>query len=279
MSLLLFKKYKTINSILICIIIISFLYQSIVYAQGEVIGKSSIKFPLVEPTPLADFNINQAANLRDLQIPKSLGEVQEFHQGNNGKLIIHIQDVHAHYEAQKNYAKIMRSITDLMPEQKVLVALEGASGPLTVEIFKIVPDSKMKLQIADYYLKNGLLNGAEYYSIFADKDINLYGVEDEAIYQENLQVFREAQELKPRVLEYLGLLEKELSIVKHCIFKGEELGLFDLISGYYDGSVSLTEYIKRLVPNTKGDSFPNFELVTKCIQQEEELDLKSGSHM
>src|SRR5205823_5664267 len=67
---------------------------------------------------------SQQGNIGRINLPRSA----------NGKVVIHIQDVHLNPEAQENIAK---TISELIKDKKIgLVALEGAFGPIDLKRFQ-----------------------------------------------------------------------------------------------------------------------------------------------
>ena len=144
------RRYKHIVKALCCIVIVCFLYQNYVWAQGAS-GFRLKEYPAASIPDIISPISNISRQIENLRIPHSFGNVQKYHNGENGKLIIHIQDLHAHYEAQTNYAKIMSSLVENeLNGGKKLVAMEGAVGPLSVKRFRIIPDPFIKKTLADY---------------------------------------------------------------------------------------------------------------------------------
>ena len=208
------KYYKRFVFVITNIIIIAFLCQSIVWAQGgaplPIQGTS--KSPVINPTEILPLDINLLPSVAEISVPEDLAKIQDRFQGNNGKIVIHIQDSHANYEAQKNYAQALeRVVTPHFNGSKKLMAMEGAEGPLDVTLFKTIPDKKIQSTVVDYFMKNGYLNGAEYFAIYGSNDLVLYGVEEMKLYQENLEVFRLAQEMKPVIANLMAELQEALA--------------------------------------------------------------------
>ncbi|MFN3077713.1 MAG: hypothetical protein ABT940_12715, partial [Alphaproteobacteria bacterium] len=53
-------------------------------------------------------------------------------------------------------------------------------------------------------VKEGLVNGAEYYAVNNPGKVNLWGVEDEGLYLKNLKVYKESAGYKAKAEKYIG---------------------------------------------------------------------------
>lgn len=74
----------------------------------------------------------------------------------NRSLIL-IQDTHKNAEAQTN---IGRAIQQLISKNEAdLIALEGASGPIDLDVFRRFPDQESVHAVADYLLRENKISG------------------------------------------------------------------------------------------------------------------------
>jgi hypothetical protein len=72
------------------------------------------------------------------RIPAEFGRVTELRQGpKDGPVVIHIQEAHANYDAQKNIQNILEHLSENYGVK--LVLLEGAGNKLQSEFFKFFP--------------------------------------------------------------------------------------------------------------------------------------------
>lgn len=117
-----------------------------------------------------------------LEIPKKWGTVQESHAGGD-RLVIHLQDLHCNYEVQMNIARMIR----LLAERHGLrfVAVEGTDRPLNTTKLRTFPLADVREEVADYFVRQGRLSGAEYYAATAADPVHLEGVETQALYARN----------------------------------------------------------------------------------------------
>lgn len=119
------------------------------------------------------------------------GEIGEIHfAGAQAPLVFHVQDIHDVEEAQRNMAGM---VTALFKDGNVRVlGLEGASGQLSVAPFQRLPYPEAARSALDLALRLGYIGGAEL-AAFNFPNSRLWGVEDRALYQNNLVAFHRAQ--------------------------------------------------------------------------------------
>ena len=130
---------------------------------------------------------------KSVDLPRTYGSINDRYQGSAGdNLVIHIQDTHTSFSAQKYLAKILEYFHTAYGTD--MVALEGSVGKLDASEFSAFPDKNTKEKVADYFLSEGKIDGAEYLCIVENNgqgaDIySLHGVEVEQLYQSNLSAF------------------------------------------------------------------------------------------
>lgn len=181
--------------------------------------------------------------LRNLEIPQELGFIKEIHvpKTPNGKMIINIQDLHCNYKVQKNIAGILEHLTQTYGIK--LISVEGGSGKIDTTFYKELPDEKIKEQVADYFLREARINGTEYFAITTDRNIALYGAEDEKTYDKNLDAFMRALPSRDAILEAVAVLENDLNILKNKTYNKKLRDLDDQIVAYDNGEMGFEDYI------------------------------------
>lgn len=145
-----------------------------------------------------------------LNISERLGHIVETFIPNsklvtrNSKLIIHLQDLHTQYDAQRALADLIQELhrsTDVS-----LVALEGGAGPGDTKFFSDFPDAQTTNQLADFFLKKGLFTGPVYYAVTHPGQVSLYGVEDPAAYLDHLKTYQTSQAKQQEATQHLQAL-------------------------------------------------------------------------
>ncbi|MCB4791059.1 MAG: 4-alpha-glucanotransferase [Elusimicrobia bacterium] len=121
-------------------------------------------------------------------LPSGYGRIIDGNYNNSDTLVIYIQDLHCHAEAQKNISNIINLFDARYPLSKIFS--EGApEGKVDTHLLSSLPDKAIKKMVLNDLLSDGLLSGAEYYSVAKDRDI-LYGLENWEIYLSNLNRVR-----------------------------------------------------------------------------------------
>ncbi|HLD50464.1 MAG TPA: hypothetical protein VJC08_04630, partial [bacterium] len=96
----------------------------------------------------------------NIRIPAQWGEIKESYDNPAaGSLVVHIQNAHGNYQAQKN---IQKMINLLHKKHKVRsVFLEGANDKLDPSVFRFFKDNRLNLKAADLLMRQGEFTGAE----------------------------------------------------------------------------------------------------------------------
>lgn len=195
---------------------IFFTSTDILKAEISVTASSAIK----TPSAVASREIPVSS----VDIPPALGERAKSYQGKSDQIIVIIQDAHANYEAQKNIAALLTHLAEKNGLRTVNV--EGAQGYLYHSFLSAYPSREARRAMADYFMKEAKLTGPEYAAIVDQPALKLFGVEDEALYQENRRVFLEALDYKGQDEVILAGIRKLLDNIGKKVFSKD---LYELI--------------------------------------------------
>ncbi len=221
---------------------------------------------------------------KDFNIPAQFGTIKETFQAvsteqNAGRTIIHIQDAHCNYEAQKNMSQILDYL--VKEDNLKLIMVEGGSGDVSLSFLRGYADEKARAEVADKYLKEGKISGEEYLDIVSDYPIELYGIEDEALYDAHLASFNQIDAIKDAALRDLGGLSRIVENLKPFIYSEELRRLEDKKKKYDDKSMSLADYCQYLkgMAQNKGlnlkDS-PHLAAFVETARLEKEIDFPAA---
>ena len=89
--------------------------------------------------------------------------------------IVHIQDAHCNYAAQQKIAEIIAHLNREYGAQ--VINLEGGAKDYDLSIFTNIHDKNIREKVADNFVKEGLVNGAEYFAINNPEKVTLWGIE------------------------------------------------------------------------------------------------------
>ncbi len=196
----------------------------------------------------SDIFVQTSADMDKIVIPADFGKIDREYEGLEDQLIVHIQDVHVNYEAQKNISEIL---TTLVCENGIeKVCLEGAQGPFMLNRFHVLKDRAVREKIADYFMKTGKLTGAEYLFYANELPGVLMGVEDRNVFMENYRAFREPLKFKDEFAKYYDGIKKALKDIKAKIYPAELMEIDRYESDLDDGKITLIgfcNYLKDLL--------------------------------
>jgi hypothetical protein len=204
--------------------------------------------------------------LSDLNIPAKIGNIKEVFETNpdassNGKTVIEIQDAHCNYEAQKNMAQILEYL--IASKNLKLIMVEGGSGDVSLSFLRSYADKKTREEVADKYLRQGKISGEEYLDIVSDHPIELFGVEDQALYDANLNAFLEEEDSREQGIKDLEAFSQAVLALSPYIYNQELKDFEAKRAEYGKKALSLTDYCKYL----------------KEIAGAKRLDLRDSPHL
>ncbi len=204
------------------------------------------------------------------------GRTRDSYDGDNGKMIIHIQDAHCIYEAQKNIVGIVR---DLYNNHNVrLITVEGADAYFNADELAAFPVQSIKDDVAEFFLKNGRISGAEYLLIQNDLPLALRGAENRDLYIENYNSFLNAMP-KPgdKVMTAIDMLDSALETLKILMLNDDlrELDVFHHM--HSNGQIEFIDYANYLIGKAGSvdisfENMPNIQILMQSQELEESID-------
>lgn len=220
----------------------------------------------------ADVIPSSLATINALILPEAFGTIRELYQGKKKKTIIHIQDSHAHFEAQTNISNIIEFLNNhYLGEQLQVVGIEGAKGTVDLSLMKSVKDIPLRKQAADFFMEQGYLTGPEYFALGEDVRTEVFGVEEGPLYFENLNYFQQAIQISKETLPALEKLEFSLNQLKEKMYPPKLKKFNQLVSSYNKDEIGLSEYAQSLGRSAKEQkiSLKRFKDVGTLLQSVE----------
>jgi hypothetical protein len=222
--------------------------------------------------------------ISDFKIPPQIGNVKEIFQANPSgptaeKTIIQIQDAHCNYEAQKNLVQILEY---LITERNLkLILVEGGSGDVSLSFLRGYADKKTREDVADKYLRMGKISGEEYLDIVSEHNIQLYGVEDEALYDANLDVFLQLEPQREQGLKDIEGLRQAVDSLIPYIYNADLKEFEGKRADYDQKTLTLAEYCSYLKAAADKKSLdlkeqPHLSAFVESARLEKELDFKQA---
>ena len=213
--------------------------------------------------------------LDEIMIPNQYGSIIETHEGTNGKLIVHIQDAHANYEAQKNIAGIIETLINNYNIN--LVLMEGKATDRDFKYLRYRAPLDVRKDIADNLLKEGIFNGVNYLDLASSYPLLIQGVEDKNLYDINGVALWDMDRFKDQALEYVTKLMSAADSIKAKVYNPDLLKLDKAKKDYENESIDLLSYYKILFDSAVKKSvdieeFRNFAALIKINEVEQKID-------
>ncbi|MBF0215724.1 MAG: hypothetical protein HQL30_01890 [Candidatus Omnitrophica bacterium] len=208
-----------------------------------------------------------------------MGSVQDVLPGTNGKTILHIQDAHCNYFAQKSISNI---IGYLSANHGVdLVFLEGGSGQYDLSVFTDIQDTAIREEIADYFVREGRLSGPEYFKLLNPEAVELFGVEMPELYFKNLNAFRDSMSFKDEAEKDINTLTSMVLNYRSKIYSKEMIQVSGSLKDQRGKKDGFKELVLLLNKNcgTYGvsmDGYGHFNDLVKVIEQEQYIDFRKA---
>lgn len=217
-----------------------------------------------------------AEDTSSITIPEKYGSIIETHNGTNGKLIVHIQDAHANYEAQKNIANILELL--IKDNNLNLVLREGTDTDKDFSYLRKEANLEVRTRAAEKLLKNATIRGEDYLTLTTGYNISLQGIEDRPLYDENRNAIWEMDKFKDEALDYIYKIALAADSLKPKIYNEGLLNIDKAKKAYDNEEVDLVKYYESLYNAAKDKSieleeFPNFNSVIKISEMEKKIDL------
>ncbi len=211
-----------------------------------------------------------------IDIPEGAGHVVESYKAKeaDAKIVIHIQDIHTNYEAQKNLSRIIEA---LIKNNKLrLIMVEGGWGDVSLSYLRSYADTERRLDVAEDYLKSGKISGEEYLDIASDYDIALEGLEKEELYKANLDTFFAIEQFRQQASKELNSISRIIDALKKKAYSPQLLDLEKAKQEYEDEKINLAayyKYINVLAKKTKQNVafYPDFRRFVEVAAQEKTI--------
>lgn len=234
---------------------------------------------------LIPFVSSQAAlRVKDYKFPSKNVLIKEAFDASttaneNPRIIFCIQDAHCNYEAQKNTAEVLDYLVKNYGLNLVLV--EGGSGYVGLSSLRGYAPLKTRQEVAERYLRQGSISGEEYFDLVSDSDIELYGIDDEALYDAHLETFWEIDNRRASGAKQIERLISAVNNLKPFIYSDELRRLEQKKKAYESKELRLADYCSYLFSyavkrSVALDDYPAMEKFTGTVEIEKNMDVKSA---
>ncbi len=253
-------------------VLLAFALEQVGIAMPDGAAKLGLPNPSMMTTPKTGLT-SILANPSELKIPFEYVNLQEVHQGTNGKLIIHIQDAHANLSGQQNIAHTLNA---LMSQYDIpLVLSEGGSGNASLGSIRSLMSKKDLLIGSKRLLQENIIAGHEYLNLTSDHDMRIQGIEDMRLYNKNLLAYAALKDSRQAALTYLRQINQSIQRIKNQLYPKEILNYEEGKNRKdnkqnWDHSTQLIELAKSKVIAL--DEYANIQNLVRIKKSEVQID-------
>ena len=217
--------------------------------------------------------------LDNLRIPVQDGSIKETSQARE-PIIIHIQDAHANYEAQKHLSAILEHL--IRAHGLALVLVEGGSRNDSLSYMRSYAPLEKRKEVAEEFLKSGKISGENYLDLTSDYPFTVYGIEKPELYDQNMEAFLSVEKVQPEALTAMKGFQQAVASLKEELYPSEVKALESEELEVQAGRVPLAKHYQFLAEEAKkvkaavGEKeFPNLLKFLGASRLEGELDFKA----
>jgi hypothetical protein len=183
-------------------------------------------------------------------------------------LLIHLQDVHGHREAQRNIASLLTELIRLRPKTPIL--LEGGAGPISRPTFGTV-SAETAQRTAAFFFNIRMISGAEVAALTAPVETPFFGAENPDLYLANVDAVRAASPHRHRLLSRLAAWRTHTEADADRLFNSSLRVLHNESRGWFSGSGSVSEQARFLWQHRDTQKCPELEKFMGAVQMEKKI--------
>lgn len=202
-----------------------------------------------------------------IEIPDTLATLEEVYEAPpslNPKVVLQIQNIHGHYQAQVQVKKMLEYFYKQYGFKTVFV--EGAVEKLDPSYLQVFPDAKENNEMADQMARNGQLTGPELYLMEAPEDVQAIGIERTDLYRGNYEAFKQVYGAKSQTDSFIRLLDSRLELLSSRFLTRDMRRVLSEWQKFHDGRREFLPFIKHLAGESA--KFLNLDLHSLFAQVE-----------
>ena len=228
-----------------------------------------------EPAPIEKVPLT----LENLRIPVEHGSLKESHAARE-PIIVHIQDAHANYEAQKHLAGILDYL--IRAHGLALVLVEGGSRNDSLSYMRSYAPLEKRKQVAEEFLQSGKISGENYLDLTTDYDFTVYGIEKPELYDQNMEAFFSVEQVQGKALASMKAFREAVEALKLACYPEEVKALELQELEVKEGRIPLAQHYQSLADEAskrkagvEEKAFPNLVRFLKASRLEKEMNFKA----
>jgi len=200
----------------------------------------------------------------DIVIPPELGYLVEQSPPGHvepSQIIVHIQEAHTNYEAQRHLVDILEQL--IRTHGVKLILVEGGQGDVSLASLRTFGQPEDRQEVAKKYPKAGVLSGEEYLDIVSEYPLTLWGVETNDLYQQNLDAFLQTDTFRESLRPVLASIREVTALLGPSLLSPTLNKLDEGASAFARDALDLASYAEFLERQASAsgvslDAYPHF---------------------
>lgn len=177
--------------------------------------------------------------------------IQSRYTGRSDITIVAVQDLHGNFSAQKQHSRLLAALLAQQDQLNIsFIGVEGSAGLIDTSYASAYPDAEIRETISNYLLKEGFINGIEWYSINENNTPVIYGIDDAAAYRQNADLFLKLTDHYSHELAFaqgtIRFFTQALQQHASLSFDEQEYRLFEVSYQLRTGEISMPDGLKEL---------------------------------
>lgn len=178
----------------------------------------------------------------DFAISQDFGKITSINDIGSNVTVINIQDLHCHFQTQKNISNIIKEINDTYFISNILV--EGGYDNLNFDWINNIKDKKFKEKIINKLFETGELTGTEYYVLQNNKENIMQGLDNQKIHKENLSRLSYMIDKNKTYSDIINQLSQEIKILNNKYTNVRNKNFSKILKSYREGNLLLQSFIE-----------------------------------
>lgn len=211
-------------------------------------------------------------------LPSAYADIQKVSPvpGARAPWVILIQDAHDVYSAQQNIAETLEHLQTHAPsdaKRPFLVGLEGAEGELDLAPYRSHIGEETHEVVCDVLLDRKILSGPEVFAMTTARQPLVRGVETTALYNDNVEAFRQALPYKDEFAAQLSSLRQALAPARQHLLDDGLRALDQSLTAHHQGQTDLLSHVATLNAIVPADGrYPNTKKLLSVLYMEKKMD-------
>ncbi len=251
---------------------------------------TTLLFVFTQFSPLPAFAAGQASpevklpSEFQLNLPPDLGTIQNLVTG-TGPTLIHIQDAHGNYEAQKKIQEILQYLNQSYGVK--LLLLEGSAFKLKPELIRLFPaHPEITKEVLDGLAKASFAQGEELF-LAETADVEAYGIENLDAYLANSTAFKVVITEQEKTEGFIQDMDRQIESLTGPYLNKDLRAFLKRTEDFDEKRLSLMDWITYLKIQAKGVlqidlndpayqiNWPMLERIYKLAEFETAIDMKA----